>query len=277
MAKSPQVLEHLGPYCQHSPIAACCDLTEQVWTTYRELTGSNEHVGLDAHQYLITRMLYIAEVTSTAVRLNASWALTHAAMSLLRDRYEQAVRFSWLVRNPDKEEFAKYERAMVAKINTLVRNLNPATREHYEEIIGAIPAWATDPLTKDERAFLGAWGALDLRTMATKRDAFPTLADTVIARESLGHWYESIYAQFSSVSHYDRYSIELLGLHKAPDGKFVLAAQPHWPALLILQNAYFDIVQCFEAAHVYHHADAAVRFEALLATWIITSKNMRLG
>jgi hypothetical protein len=44
-------------------------------------------------------MLYIAEITSTAIRLNATWALTPAAMSLLRDRYEQTVRFSWLVRN----------------------------------------------------------------------------------------------------------------------------------------------------------------------------------
>ena len=44
-------------------------------------------------------------------------------------------------------------------------------------------------------------------------------------------WYESIYSQFSSVSHYDRYSIELLGIQPAPDGTLVLAAQPHWPKL----------------------------------------------
>jgi len=70
-------------------------------------------------------MLYIAEITSTAIRLNATWALTPAAMSLLRDRYEQTVRFSWLVRNPDKKEFEKYERTKVAKINSTSGTLTP--------------------------------------------------------------------------------------------------------------------------------------------------------
>jgi hypothetical protein len=67
--------------------------------------------------------------------------------------------------------------------------------------------------------------------MAAKRDALPPFSDSVLAKESLLHWYESIYSQFSSVSHYDRYSIELLGIQPAPDGTLVLAAQAHWPKL----------------------------------------------
>ena len=67
--------------------------------------------------------------------------------------------------------------------------------------------------------------------MAAKRDALPPFSDSVLAKESLLHWYESIYSQFSSVSHYDRYSIELLGIQPAPDGTLVLAALPHWPKL----------------------------------------------
>src|SRR6202040_2634574 len=108
--------------------------------------------------------------------------------------YEQTVRFSHLVRSPNEEEFAKYERA----------------------------------IAKEQRAYLDAWGALDLKSMAAKRDALPPFSDSVLAKESLLHWYESIYSQFSSVSHYDRYSIELLGIRPAPDGTLVLAAQPHW-------------------------------------------------
>jgi hypothetical protein len=219
-------------------------------------------------------MLYIAEVTSTAIRLNATWALTHAAMSLLRDRYEQTIRFSWLVRNPDQEEFAKYQRAMVAKINSIVRNLDAETIKHFEELLGPTPAWATEALSKEERAFLDAWNMLDLKSMATKRDAFPPLADTLLAKDKLANSYEAIYRQFSSVSHYDRYSIELLGLQKAPDGSFVLAAKPHWPALLVLQNAHFDIIQCFEAAHVCHKENSAATFEAFLNEWYWISRRV---
>jgi hypothetical protein len=274
MAKRPQVFEHLGPYSKHAPVAACCELTERVWSTYHDLAGGYEHEGQKSREFLITRMLYIAEITSTAVRLDASWALTHAAMSLLRDRYEQTVRFSWLVRNPDQTEFHKYERAMFAKMNSLLRNINPETRKHYEELMGSLPAWATETFSKEQRSYFDAWGTLDLRSMAAKRDAFPPIADTILAKESLGHWYESIYAQFSSVSHYDRYSIELLGLHKAPSGSLVLAAEPHWPSILTLQNTLFDIVQCFEAIQICYKHDAAKTFEALLAEWLAISKKL---
>jgi hypothetical protein len=65
-----------------------------VWRTYNELTAGYIHSNQNSREYLILRMLYIAEITSTAIRLNATWALTPAAMSLLRDRYEQTVRFS---------------------------------------------------------------------------------------------------------------------------------------------------------------------------------------
>src|SRR3984893_19481561 len=128
MAKRPEVLEHLGPYSQHGPIAAFCELYERVWRTYNELTAGYIHSNQYSREYLILRMLYIAEITSTAIRLNATWALTPAAMSLLRDRYEQTVRFSWLVRNPDNTEVEKYERTKVAKINSIARN--PGPRHH---------------------------------------------------------------------------------------------------------------------------------------------------
>jgi hypothetical protein len=154
-------------------------------------------------------------------------------MSLLRDRYEQTVRFSWLVRNPDKTEFEKYERTKVAKINSIVRNLEPDTIKHFEAILGPTPAWATETPTKKDRTFLEAWNTLDLKSMALKRDAFPALADTVLAKKKLASSYEAIYRQFSSVSHYDRFSIELLGVQEFPDGKFVLGTRPHWHPLLV--------------------------------------------
>jgi hypothetical protein len=109
MSKPPPVFEHLGPHARHPPVAACCRLTERVWLTYNDLAESNRLRDKHSLEFLILRMLYIAEITSSAIRLNASWGLTHAAMSLLRDRYEQTLRFSWLVRNPDPQAFEKYE------------------------------------------------------------------------------------------------------------------------------------------------------------------------
>jgi hypothetical protein len=78
--------------------------------------------------------------------------------------------------------------------------------------------------------------------------------------------------KFSSVAHYDRFSIELLGLQKVPDGNVMLATQPHWPTILLIQNALFDIIQCFEAAQICHKKDAAQIFEALLAQLLAVSK-----
>ena len=191
MSKRPPVFDHLGPYSQGIPIAALYALAERVWSTYHDLTDAYEHKGQDSREYLIFRMLYIAEITSTAIRLNASWALTHAGMSLLRDRYEQVVRFSWLVRNPDQTEFRKYERAIFAKMHSLVRNMNPETRAHYQELTGnPLPAWATETLSKEDRAHLDAWNALDLRSMVAKRDAFPPIADTALAKQRLDECYE---------------------------------------------------------------------------------------
>ncbi len=189
--------------------------------TYNDLAQSNRLRDKHSREFLILRMLYMAEITSSAVRLNASWGLTHAGMSLLRDRYEQTLRFSWLVRNPDPQAFEKYDRTKFAKMGDLARSAKPETRKHFEKLLGPLPAWATEAPTKEQRAFFEEWSKLDLRSMGTKRDEFLPLVDEPIAKEKLGPWYDGVYAQFSSVSHYDRYSIELLTVNKAGDGRLI--------------------------------------------------------
>jgi hypothetical protein len=274
MTEPPPIFEHLGPYAKPPAVAGCCRLTERVWLKYLELAGDYRHSNKSSRDYLVVRMLYIAEIASSAIRLNASWGLAHAAMSLLRDRYEQAVRFSWLVRNPDPQAFDKYDRTKFTKMSDLARSAKPETRAHFEKLFGPLPAWATEPPTKEQRAFYEEWSKLDLRSMAAKRDEFTPLSELTIAREKLAPWYNSIYAQFSSVSHYDRYSIELMMINKLNDGRQYLGTQPHWPRLLILQNAYFDVVQCFEASHVCHRRDAATTFEGFLAEWLVLAKQI---
>lgn len=271
MSKVPPVFQHLGPHAQQEAVVACCRLTERVWLKYLELAGPHMPA-TDSREFLVMKMLYIAEMTSSAIRLDASWGLSHPAMSLLRDRYEQTLRFSWLVRNPDPRAFGKYDRTRFAKMGDLARSVSLETRAHFEKLFGPIPSWAKDPLTKEERAFFEEWSKLDLRSMGKKRDEFPPLADEHVAKEKLGHWYDGIYAQFSSVSHYDRYSLDLLAINKTPAGTLYLGAPPHWPRMLILQNAHFDIIQCFEAAHVCHKVEAGPIFNAFLAEWIAVAK-----
>jgi hypothetical protein len=267
MKKSPAVFDHLGPYAQPPAVAECYRMTERLWLKFLELAGDYEHKDNQSREFQIVRMLYIAEITSTAVRLNASWALTPAAMSLLRDRYEQTVRFSWLVRNPDPLAFQKYDRTKFAKMGDLAKSAKPETRADFEKLHGPLPPWATEPLTKEQRAFFQEWTNLDLRSMAKKRDDFPPLSDLHVAKEKLAPTYDAVYAQFSSVSHYDRFSLEFMRVNKLPGGGRYLGTQPHWPHMLILQNAHFDIIQCFEAAHVCYQRDASLVFNSFFFEW----------
>jgi hypothetical protein len=273
----PSVLDHLGPYTAHPPIRELSLLTQRTWAEFHLLTGGPVRTSEDQRQFLASRMMYISEVMSRSIRVNASWALTHAAMSLLRDRYEQAVRFSWLARQPDGQEFEKFLLHFYSKMRALLRNVSNGTRKKYAEIMGPLPTWATEEITKEQREKMRQWETLDLRTMATRRDALPRITELAIGSERLAYWYDSIYSQFSSVSHFDMYSIQLLELHRSPDGQLVLATNPYWPALLVLQNCLFDIPQCFEAAHSYYQANVANQFNDLYFQWFAIARKMDLA
>ena len=261
-------LKYLGPYVSQPYVAELCDFVERVWEIYRQHATDFGGVKHGSLGYLVVRMMYIAEVTSNGIRLNATWDLIPAAMSLLRDRYEQTVRFSWLVRNPDEEEFLKYERAIIGKMNALVRNADPATVQRFAEKMGPIPSWVTEPLSKEDRAYLDAWNSLDLKSMAQKRDAFPPITDTPLAKRGLASWYNSVYAQFSSVSHYDRYSIEMVRPEENEDGTVALSFLPHWLPLLISYTAYLDMIQCSEVTQVCFKQQTSIRFESLFLEWL---------
>jgi hypothetical protein len=66
MPNRPEVLDQLGPYSQHGPLAALCELSERIWRTYNGLTAGYIHSDPNSREYLFLRMLYIAELTSTA-------------------------------------------------------------------------------------------------------------------------------------------------------------------------------------------------------------------
>src|SRR5450631_4390180 len=107
MVQRPRVLDHMGDYLNHAPLKVFSEISEKAFDAFHTVMGGHEKQDSDDRDYVVTRLTYISEITSTAIRLNASWALTHAAMSLVRDRYEQLVRFSWLARQKDDTEDRK--------------------------------------------------------------------------------------------------------------------------------------------------------------------------
>jgi hypothetical protein len=109
-------------------------------------------------------------------------------------------------------------------------------------------------------------------------EVYPSLWRRGFAPEgrTLPHQITAVYEAMlpRQLSHYDRYSIELMTVNKAKDGRLILGAQPYWPRMLILQNSHFDMIQCFEAAHVCHKRNSAATFNALLAEWLAVAKEI---
>ena len=261
----PQVLDHLGPYEAHAPVSAFGSISDRAFALYRQATGGNEREGETPTQHLITRMIYVAEATSTAIRLNASWALTHPALSLLRDRYEQVVRFSWLAKQNDNKQMRRYVNSYAAKQMKLTKSMSKSARAHFERMMGT--NWPNHERQQDQAEQVSDFVSLDLKSMVQKRDELPPISDCRVAKERLGEFYASIYAQFSSVTHYDMYSMQILGLHKSPSGNLVLAADPHFPSMINLHNSLFDVIQCFEVTSKFIEKNFDEQFDTLLREW----------
>jgi hypothetical protein len=189
-------------------------------------------------------------------------------MSLVRDRYEQAVRHSWLMHQPDNAELVKYIGFYYLKMNKIYAQLDRATKRELQTGGINFDSWVMEKPSKEQQEYLGRWESLDLASMAAKRDAL--LTDRVPCKplRELGSYYTSIYRQFSSVSHSDMYSMTLLGLHKMPDGDGVaLAPDPWWPAILSLHTSLFDIIQCSEASALEYNVDRRSEWQALFERW----------
>jgi hypothetical protein len=272
--RDPNVHEQLGPLATAAPVRALYDLTERTWGHYKALIAAHERPADPSVHFLLQRMMYISEVTSRAVRLNLSWGLVHPAMSLTRDRYEQLTRFSWLARQPNGNEVEKYRRYFYGKVNSLLKDVPEQSLAKLEAQFGPTPAWATKPLTKDERVKLREWESLDLRAMATKRDGLPALSDLPIAKDNLATMYGAIYGQFSSISHFDMLSLQFVRTKPGPDGTPVFDTEPHWPALLVLQNCRMDIIQCFESSKAYYAIDSAEEFKDLFLACLRSSHSV---
>jgi hypothetical protein len=247
-----------------APLSDLSNISDRAYELFTTATGGDVRSTETATQHLAIRMMYIARATSIALRLNSSWVLTHPALSLLRDRFEQVARFSWLARQRDNTEMSKYLASYYARSIKLHHGMTLQQKAEFDRLITSVPGWLKEKPTKEQREYLDRWNSIDLFSMVKKRDALPPLADTTLGNAPLADLYNSVYAQFSSVTHYDMYSINMLSLHKPPKGDtLVLAPDPGFPAIIFLDNALFDLIQCFKACHKFFATKLDDEFEAL--------------
>jgi hypothetical protein len=210
--------------------------------------------------------MYISEATSVAARLNASWALSVPAMSLVRNRYEHAVRISWLARQKDQLALRDFVASHYSKANKVFRNMTPSQLSAYVALHGQPDSWLTDVPTKAQRALLQRWQATPLSELVQARDKADAFGSTTLDGLTLAKFYNSIYRQFSSAAHLDGYALNLIGLHQSTDC-MVLAPHPMWPSMLALHDALFCIIQCREALIAFYSADRTARFLELYDEW----------
>jgi hypothetical protein len=147
MEKQTRIIDNLGPYLKHGPVAASCDISRRTFELFHEARGGHERKAESGKEHLLSRLMYLAEGTSTAVRLNATWGLSLPTMSLLRDRYEQVVRFSWLARQTGSSELAAFIDTYYAKAAKVFGNISPMQWAHLvKELHGARSSMASDAL-----------------------------------------------------------------------------------------------------------------------------------
>lgn len=254
-----KAFEHLGGYTANPAFAAFHGLSVRAFAMYHEriTVADATRPMVD----LIRRMTYVAEATSAGLRLGASWALTHPAFSLCRDRYEQCVRFSWLARQSDDREWYRY----IADYYLTRYRLKKA----FEQSKIGIPVSLDDGLAEAPayvRERFARWRNTPLDQMARRRDELAGITGSDVDQETLFDFYHSIYRQGSSVSHYDLYSVKMLGLYDGPEGT-VLAPDPGMPIVLALHCALFDIVQCAEALVVAEAPGVVKTLDGLIAEW----------
>lgn len=112
--------------------------------------------------------------------------------------------------------------------------------------------------------------------MASKRDNFLPITHNLLSKEKLEPWYNPVYRQLSSMTHYDRFGIEMVEPRPIEDGNVVMAMRPHWPNLLILYTTLLDIIQCYESTSICFEQDTSIKFESLFLEWVSLGKKLEI-
>lgn len=254
-----KAFDHLGGYTKNPAFSAFHDLSVRAFALFHKRIAEADLSRPLTD--LIRRMMYVAEASSSGLRLSASWALTHPAFSLCRDRYEQCVRFSWLVRQADDREWYRYTADYYLARNRMKHAFKQSGIDPLVDFDDGL-----DDVPPELRKRFSYWRNTPIDQMARRRDELDGITGSRIDREGILGFYDSIYRQGSSVAHYDLYSINMLGLHDGPEW-LVLAPDPHMPIVLAVHCALFDIVQCAEALAKADVPASIETLDALIDEW----------
>lgn len=239
---------HYGPHMNERFTQQLSDLSDRVWLAFDQLTDTEQRRDNSTKQHAATRLNYISRSTSVAIRLNSSWALSVPAMALLRVRYEQAVRLSWLARQADNSGFSKLLLSFFSIQKKIYENTEDAHKDYLYSDIEELPSWLTEKWDKTDWDFARRWERQSILEVVRERDKFNPLSEAPISQEKLSDFYNPIYRQFSSAVHTNMHSTSLVGIYVTSNGLSVLAPDPRWPSHLLAFNAILDIIQIYETS-----------------------------
>ncbi len=170
-----EAFDHFGKYRENRAFASFHELSVRAYAIFHHHVGTAE-----ARPFtdLVRKMVYVAEATSVALRLNASWALTHPAFSLCRDRYEQCARFSWLARQTDDREWHRY----IADKYFREARLKKAFAARGVDI-PELDTRAFDELPDEKKKSFRHWDNLKLDRLADGRDKLKGITGSKLDQE----------------------------------------------------------------------------------------------
>ncbi len=259
-----RALQQLGDYKKNPAFSEFHEISSRSWSLYHGETAPRAVT--DPLHHVVKRMMYVGEATSAALRLNASWALTHPAFSLCRDRFEQTVRFSWLARQKDEGGWLAYLNHYELAVSKLKNAFAQRKIDPLVELASKL-----DKCSKEEKAIYEEWSKKPLEQLARERELLPGFTKTKVDTQKIDVFYESIYRQGSSVSHFDAYSIKMLGLHRN-GSQLILAPDPYFPIVLVLHNSLFDVIMCAEGATKFGCELSAKPWNDLVDRWWSATK-----
>lgn len=223
----------------------------------------------EPYNYTVKEILKYSFETSQSFYLILSQNIIRSAYALLRIRLEQMILSSYLINSNEEDGLKKYilnagislyksynsSASFSSQSKAVLDQLISAIgldEEQYKQIAIDSQKEKRSNFNYNEDKFDRDWTSLDLRSMAKKRDELVKNSDDLFTKP-IEHYYTSLYKGGNSVIHSDVIIIS---------SSFNSVLDSMWQKNLSLNNAYFDMVQCYEISK-YLGKDFKKEFEKL--------------
>jgi hypothetical protein len=262
---SYKLVQSYGPILDSTPsIKHFLWISEQAFIRTAELIGNDAKDWNNPNARVIQALMYHALNTSLSIRILTTNAQTLEAFALLRMRLEQLIVSSYLLHSKDGFDafIADLSRVDYRAVNNLQKDqtLKSMVESFFGDRISNVTEKAIeaekikDPLFDTVTGQIKRkWTTLSTYDLAIARDKLIS-SDDSISSTKLGWFYISIYKTASILLHSDTGIITNNYLDIAPDK--LPAPQLGYFFLDLLNNAHFDIIQCYEIVKYFKKSDA---------------------